>query len=69
MSDEQPVVFVIDDDQSMREALESLLRTVGLDVHTITSTRDFLQAKRPDAPSCLVLDVRLPGLSGLDFQS
>jgi FixJ family two-component response regulator len=69
MSDEQPVVFVIDDDQSMREALGSLLRTVGLDVHTFTSTRDFLRAKRPDAPSCLVLDVRLPGLSGLDFQS
>jgi FixJ family two-component response regulator len=69
MSDEQPVVFVIDDDQSMREALEGLLRTVGLDVHTFASTRDFLRAKRPDEPSCLVLDVRLPGLSGLDFQS
>ena len=69
MSDEQPVVFVIDDDQSMREALGSLLRTVGLEVHTFTSTRDFLRAKRPDEPSCLVLDVRLPGLSGLDFQS
>ena len=69
MSDEQPVVFVVDDDQSMREALEGLLRTVGLDVRTFASTRDFLRAKRPDEPSCLVLDVRLPGLSGLDFQS
>jgi FixJ family two-component response regulator len=69
MSDEQAVVFVIDDDQSIREALRSLLRTVGLQVHTFESTRDFLQAERPDAPSCLVLDVRLPGLSGLDFQS
>jgi len=69
MSDEHPAVFVIDDDQSVREALRSLLRTVGLEVHTFESTRDFLQAKRPEVPSCLVLDVRLPGLSGLDLQS
>jgi FixJ family two-component response regulator len=69
MSLEQPVVFVIDDDQSMREALEGLLRTVGLKVCLFESTREFLQSERPDAPSCLVLDVRLPGLSGLDFQS
>jgi FixJ family two-component response regulator len=69
MSDEKAVVFVIDDDQSIRESLRSLLGTVGLDVHTFESAREFLDAKRPDAPSCLVLDVRLPGLSGLDFQS
>jgi FixJ family two-component response regulator len=59
----------MDAGQFIREASRSLLRTLGLDVHTFVSTRDFLQAKRPDAPGCLVLDVRLPGLSGLDFQS
>lgn len=69
MSEEKSVVYVIDDDQSIREALSSLLWTVGLEVHAFPSTRDFLEAKRPDAPSCLVLDVRLPGVSGLDFQS
>ena len=69
MSDEQPIVFVIDDDQSVRDALESLLRTVGLEVRAFQSTQQFLQAKRPDVPGCLVLDVRLPGVSGLDFQS
>lgn len=68
MSEQQPVVFVIDDDQSVREALESLLRSVGLKVHAFATTQDFLQSARPDAPGCLVLDVRLPGLSGLDFQ-
>ncbi|WP_072372667.1 response regulator transcription factor [Hyphomicrobium sp. NDB2Meth4] len=68
MSDEQAVVYVIDDDESIREALRSLLATVGLDVRTFATTRDFLEAKRPDAASCLVLDVRLPGVSGLDFQ-
>lgn len=68
MNQEQSVVFVIDDDQSIREALESLLRTVGLNVLTFQSTQEFVSAERPDAPSCLVLDVRLPGLSGIDFQ-
>lgn len=68
MSDEQAVVFVIDDDLSIREALQSLLRTVGLQVRTFESTQEFLRASRPDVPGCLVLDVRLPGLSGLDFQ-
>lgn len=68
MSDEQPIVFVIDDDQSVREALQGLLRSVGLQVRAFASAREFLEAERPDAPSCLVLDVRLPGLSGLDFQ-
>jgi FixJ family two-component response regulator len=53
----------------LREALRNLLRTVGLEVQTFASTREFLGAARPDVPSCLVLDVRLPGLSGLDLQS
>jgi FixJ family two-component response regulator len=69
MCEDKAVAYVIDDDESLREALRSLLATVGLDVRTFGSTRDFLDAKRPDAPSCLVLDVRLPGVSGLDFQA
>jgi FixJ family two-component response regulator len=68
MSEEQPVVFVVDDDQSVREVLASLLRSVGLEVQSFGSTQEFLQSKRADAPGCLVLDVRLPGRSGLDFQ-
>ncbi len=65
----QPTVFVIDDDASLREALSSLFRSVGLEARTFPSAVEFLQASLPDAPICLVLDVRLPGLSGLDFQS
>jgi FixJ family two-component response regulator len=68
MSEELPVVFVIDDDPSVRDALAGLLRSVGLDVLAFGSTQDFLQSERPDLPGCLVLDVRLPGRSGLDFQ-
>jgi FixJ family two-component response regulator len=67
MSD-RAVVFVVDDDPSMRRSLESLLRSVGNDVRLFSSAQDFMQAERPDAPSCLVLDVRLPGMSGLTFQ-
>lgn len=63
------IVHVIDDDESMRNALDSLLRSVGLDVLTYGSTREFLDGKRPDVPGCLVLDIRLPGVSGLDFQA
>lgn len=63
-----PVVFVVDDDLSLREALSSLIRSVGVHVETFASAQEFLQAARPDAPSCLVLDVRMPGLSGLDLQ-
>ena len=68
-SETQPVVFVIDDDKSIREALRSLLRSVGLRVELFGAATEFLKSKLPDAPSCLVLDVRLPGLSGLDFQT
>jgi FixJ family two-component response regulator len=63
-----PTVFVVDDDASVRDALSSLLRSVDLEVETFGSAVEFLRAKLPDAPSCLVLDVRLPGVSGLDFQ-
>jgi FixJ family two-component response regulator len=63
-----PVVFVIDDDPSVRSSLKFLLSTVGLQVESFDSADSFLHKKPPDAPSCLVLDVRMPGLSGLDFQ-
>ena len=63
-----PVVFVVDDDPSVRSSLKFLLSTVGLLVESFDSADTFLRKKRPDVPSCLVLDVRLPGLSGLDFQ-
>ena len=65
----QPVVFVIDDDALLRESLTSLLRSVGLRVQAFGSGAEFLRSKLPDIASCLVLDVRLPGLSGLDFQT
>jgi len=69
MSGPPPIVFVIDDDSAIRKALASLIRSVGLHVELFASAQEFLQAKRPRAPSCLILDVRLPGISGLDFQS
>jgi FixJ family two-component response regulator len=62
------MVFVIDDDASIREALHSLIRSVGLNVATFASAQEFLQSPRPDVPACLILDVRMPGLSGLDLQ-
>jgi len=64
-----PVVFVIDDDASVRAALSSLIRSVGLRVEVFASASEFLAAKRTDGPSCLILDVRLPGVSGLEFQT
>ena len=67
MNENKPVVFVIDDNPSVRDALDSLSRSIHLDVQSFGSTEEFLRSKRPDAPSCIVLDVRLPGLSGLDF--
>jgi FixJ family two-component response regulator len=67
MVEERAVVFVIDDDPSMRLALEDLVRSVGLEVRTFAAPQEFLQSKPSDAPACLVLDVRLPGMSGLTF--
>jgi FixJ family two-component response regulator len=68
MTKTTPIAFVVDDDPSVREALSSLIRSVGLNVKTFSSAQEFLTSQRPDAPACLVLDVRLPGLSGLDLQ-
>jgi RNA polymerase sigma factor (sigma-70 family) len=62
------VVFVVDDDAAVRRSLENLIRSVGLRVETFASAQEFLRSKRPDVPACLVLDVRLPDLSGLDLQ-
>lgn len=67
--EQQPIVFIVDDDPTVREALSALFRSVDLQVKAFPSTLEFLQSKRPNCPSCLVLDVRLPGMSGLDFQS
>jgi DNA-binding NtrC family response regulator len=63
-----PIVFVVDDDWSIRDSLRNLLRSAGLNVETFASAQDFLTSRRPQVPSCLVLDVQLPGLSGLDLQ-
>lgn len=66
---EESVVFILDDDPSLREAVSNLLRSVGFRVETYGSARDLLQIQFPANPSCLILDVRLPGLSGLDLQT
>jgi FixJ family two-component response regulator len=63
-----PTVFVIDDDDLVRASIQGMLKSVGLRAETFETPQDFLHSKRPDAPSCLILDVRLPGVSGLDFQ-
>jgi len=68
MTEADAMVFVVDDDAPMRKSLENLIRSVGLRVEVFASAKEFLRSKRPDVPSCLVLDVRLPGLSGLDLQ-
>ena len=68
MNETGPVVFVVDDDPIVCTSMKRLIRTLGLEVQTFNSAQDFLLAKRPDAPGCLVLDVRLPDLSGLDLQ-
>ena len=68
MNPEEPIVFAVDDDASMREALSRLFRSTGMRAQIFASAEDFLAIKRPDAPACLVLDVRLPGLSGLELQ-
>jgi FixJ family two-component response regulator len=68
MTGADAMVFVVDDDAAMRRSLENLLRSVGLRVEAFPSAEEFLRSKRPDGPVCLVLDVRLPGPSGLDLQ-
>ena len=68
MTAAKAIVYVVDDDEAVRSALTDLLESVGLCFETFPSGRDFLQAQRADIPSCLILDVRLPGTSGLDFQ-
>ncbi|MGB8046023.1 MAG: response regulator, partial [Pseudolabrys sp.] len=68
MKEDKPFVFVVDDDPSVREALDSLIRSIKLNVLTFGTAEEFLLFKRPDAPGCLILDVRLPGLNGLDCQ-
>jgi FixJ family two-component response regulator len=68
MKESDPIVFVVDDDASVRDAVQRLIASVGLRGQTFGSTREFLSSKRPEAPACLVLDVRLPGVSGLELQ-
>jgi len=68
MTEPDGIVFVVDDDAAMRRSLGNLLRSVGLRVEAFASAQEFLLAKRPDVPGCLVLDVRMPGPSGLDLQ-
>src|SRR5258707_12898576 len=68
-SEAQPTVVVIDDDEEIREGLQGLLGSVGLRVELFDSVQEFLESARPDRPGCLVLDVRLPGRSGLDFNA
>ncbi len=67
-SNDRPVVHIVDDDESLRASLESLFRSVGIQTRTYGSAGEFVDAARTDAPGCIVLDVRLPGTSGLDFQ-
>jgi len=67
-TEEKPIVFIIDDDVSVRDGVRDLLRSVGLGVEAFGSTQEFLCGSRPDAPGCIVLDVRLPRVSGLEFQ-
>jgi FixJ family two-component response regulator len=69
MAETQSVVYVVDDDSDVRNAIDTLMRSVGYKVRTFTSASEFLRAKLSDVPGCLVLDVRMPGMSGLDLQS
>src|SRR6202521_1066387 len=68
MSDQDSIVFVVDDDPSIRRAIKRLVQSVGLHVELFASATEFMNSSRPDVVSCLVLDIRLPGISGLDFQ-
>jgi CheY-like chemotaxis protein len=67
-TDPSPIVFVIDDDPSLRRAIKRLVQSVGLDVETLGSAKEFLSTSGLDVPSCIILDARLPGMSGLDLQ-
>jgi FixJ family two-component response regulator len=69
MTEPEAIVFIVDDDPSVRTSTERLVRSFGLRVQTFASAQEFLDSQRPDCPACLVLDVRLPGLSGLDLQT
>jgi FixJ family two-component response regulator len=68
MPEGSPIVFVVDDDTSVRDSIRTLLKSVGLQSEIFASTSDFLDSPRPDAPSCLILDIHLPGVGGLEFQ-
>ena len=68
MRESEPVVFVVDDDESVRKALKRLIKSVGMNVETFATARDFMSRPQYEGPSCLVLDVRMPGLSGFDLQ-
>jgi FixJ family two-component response regulator len=68
MNEIEPIVFVVDDDLSVRRSTERLLRAAGMEVQTFKSAREFLEISRPERPACLVLDVRMPGLNGMDLQ-
>src|SRR5947207_13544765 len=68
MTEAAPVVLVVDDDPSVRRAIKRLVESIGLQVELFGSAQEFLRSERPNAPSCLVLDIRLPGISGLDLQ-
>lgn len=69
MKEQESIVFIVDDDRAVRDGLESVIRSVGLRVTLFSSAPEFLSAARPDVPSCLILDVRMPGQSGLDLQA
>ncbi len=68
MKEPDPIVFIIDDDALIRDGIKSLVKSIGLRAEAFASAQDFMLAKRGDAPACLVLDVRMPGMNGLDFQ-
>jgi len=68
MTELEPIVFIVDDDPSVRRSTERLIRSAGLKVQTFASAREFLKHPRIEGPACLVLDVRMPGLSGMDLQ-
>ena len=69
MTEQDPIVYIVDDDSAVRNAMDSLIRSVGLRVRTFVSADDFLRADLPNVPGCLILDVRMPGRSGIDLQN